>query len=470
MDRTEQQQSILTSDASVDSSPLLASSGEPSSGNPALRNSTRRGRLSRIFRLLWGGNSRRIMREPSVLVRETAAEQLEERQSNWSYSRPVVILDLIWNLAFITVALVVLILSRDERPKNPLRLWVVVYAAQCCIHMACVWVEYRRRRQRNNRHYGPESSLPGSSLSTSERSQNDVDVDQMFEQTPSSDLSVFKRIESANTSFSFVWWVVGFYWTSTGSQSHDAPLLFWVCVAFLAFDVFFVVFCVSLACIIGVAVCCCLPCIIALMHAVVEQQPTLRGFLMPVADEPDLIDQEYADDTWLFLHYSPHVLDTIRYALEVGLDVTVEQQFSPVTQSMRRKLCSQHLPLAGRALVANQEGASEEDLNLLPKYKFRRIGTYSKAGAGMASPSGGTMSIIGTRPSGANSERVLPAEDAECCICLSTYEDGIELRELPCGHHFHCGCVDRWLRMNSTCPLCKFNICRNSNNLGADDV
>ncbi|MCO5586177.1 hypothetical protein L7F22_040116 [Adiantum nelumboides] len=387
MDRTEQQQSTLTSDASVDSSPLLAGSGEPSSGNPASRNSTRRGRLSRIFRLLWGGNSRRIMREPSVLVRETAAEQLEERQSDWSYSRPVVILDLIWNLAFITVALVVLILSRDERPKNPLRLWVVVYAAQCCIHMACVWVEYRRRHQRSNRHFGLESSLPGSSLSTSERSQNDVDVDQMFEQTLSSDLSVFKRIESANTSFSFLWWVIGFYWTSTGSQSHDAPLLFWVCVAFLAFDVFFVVFCVSLACIIGVAVCCCLPCIIALMHAVVEQ-----------------------------------------------------------------------------------EGASEEDLNLLPKYKFRRIGTYPKAGAYMANPSGGTMSIIGTRPSGATLERVLPAEDAECCICLSTYEDGVELRELPCGHHFHCGCVDRWLHMNSTCPLCKFNICRNSNNLGAEDV
>ncbi|MCO5601645.1 hypothetical protein L7F22_055768 [Adiantum nelumboides] len=38
---------------------------------------------------------------------------------------------------------------------------------------------------------------------------------------------------------------------------------------------------------------------------------------MPVDDEPDLIDQEYADDTLLFLYYSPDVLDTMRYALEV---------------------------------------------------------------------------------------------------------------------------------------------------------
>lgn len=46
----------------------------------------------------------------------------------------------------------------------------------------------------------------------------------------------------------------------------------------------------------------------------------------------------------------------------------------------------------------------------------------------------------------------------ECCICLSAYENGTELRELPCNHHFHCNCIDKWLHMNATCPLCKFNI------------
>ncbi|MCO5552573.1 hypothetical protein L7F22_006086 [Adiantum nelumboides] len=135
------------------------------------------------------------------------------------------------------------------------------------------------------------------------------------------------------------------------------------------------------------------------------QQPALRGLLMPVADEPDFIDQEYADDTLLFLHHSHEVLDTIQYALEifcvasgarinwdksygilagsddvphwvpggftwlrpgetcrylgfqVGMDVTPEKQFSQVMQSMRRKLSywsTQRLSLAGYALVANQ--------------------------------------------------------------------------------------------------------------------
>lgn len=196
--------------------------------------------------------------------------------------------------------------------------------------------------------------------------------------------SYAKRIESANTSFSFVWWVVGFYWTTTGSELQNAPLLFWLCVIFLAFDACFAIFCVSIACIIGIAVCCCLPCIIALMYA-----------------------------------------------------------------------------------LAEQEGASEEDITALPKFRFQRTGSFSKDDRDLAGPFGGAMSMIVA--SGVPIERVLPAEDAECCICLSSYEEGVELRELPCGHHFHCTCVDRWLRMNSTCPLCKYNVSKD-NNAGREDV
>lgn len=42
-----------------------------------------------------------------------------------------------------------------------------------------------------------------------------------------------------------------------------------------------------------------------------------------------------------------------------------------------------------------------------------------------------------------------------CCICLTNYENDDELRELTCSHLFHKGCVDKWLKINAMCPLCK---------------
>ena len=44
-----------------------------------------------------------------------------------------------------------------------------------------------------------------------------------------------------------------------------------LCVAFLAFDVIFVVLCVAVACLVGIAVCCCLPCIIAVLYALADR-------------------------------------------------------------------------------------------------------------------------------------------------------------------------------------------------------
>lgn len=43
-----------------------------------------------------------------------------------------------------------------------------------------------------------------------------------------------------------------------------------------------------------------------------------------------------------------------------------------------------------------------------------------------------------------------------CSICLGDYRSKDMLRELPdCGHVFHLKCIDPWLRLHPTCPLCR---------------
>ncbi|KAF5952961.1 hypothetical protein HYC85_010905 [Camellia sinensis] len=310
-------------------------------------------------RFLRRASSRRMMREPELRVREAAAEQIEERQSDWAYSRPIVILDLLWNFAFVFVALSVLVVSRKESPTMPLRLWIVGYALQCVLHMVCVSVEYKRRRQQR---ISPDSlplrggsggwwSRLNSNLSSSSSSSSDSDVGESGDYLPER------------------------------PQIEDETRL---CITFLAFDVFFVVICVAVACVIGIAVCCCLPCIIAILYA-----------------------------------------------------------------------------------VADQEGATKEDIERLPKYKFRRIGDFEKQNGEIQESFGGIITECDTD---SPIEHVLSPENAECCICLCPYEDGTELRELPCRHHFHCSCIDKWLYINATCPLCKFNILKNGNQSSSEVV
>ncbi|KAI4330951.1 hypothetical protein MLD38_029187 [Melastoma candidum] len=54
------------------------------------------------------------------------------------------------------------------------------------------------------------------------------------------------------------------------------------------------------------------------------------------------------------------------------------------------------------------------------------------------------------------SMRLPKPDDTACPICLSEYRPKDALRTIPeCDHCFHATCVDEWLRLNSSCPVCR---------------
>ncbi|XP_074567893.1 E3 ubiquitin protein ligase RIE1-like isoform X2 [Curcuma longa] len=268
----------------------------------------------------------------SPAVRQAAAHHLEERHTDWVYSRPVLVLDVALNMTFAAAASVVLCATTCERPDVPLRVWISGYALQCMAHVGLIWREYRRRR-RSGGEQGLEEGGSGG-----ERVVWDSD-------------SVDSEEDSARVS--------------AGNRGHSR-----LTVVFLTFDALFAIFCIAFTCIIGIALCCCLPCVIAI-------------------------------------------------------------------------LCS----------VIGQEGASDADISMLSRYRYSELdGDGEKfLKEGLMVPDLNNRGIT-------SNERVLPKEDAGCCICLTSYEDGNSILSLPCNHHFHSSCIVKWLWINATCPLCKCHI------------
>lgn len=103
--------------------------------------------------------------------------------------------------------------------------------------------------------------------------------------------------------------------------------------------------------------------------------------------------------------------------------------------------------LGFRENFSQTRGATAEAINALPVYKFK---TKSRNDLEFSEEGEGGFLLLGSEK-----KRLISGEDASCCICLARYGDDEEVRELPCLHVFHVDCVDKWLKINATCPLCK---------------
>lgn len=57
-------------------------------------------------------------------------------------------------------------------------------------------------------------------------------------------------------------------------------------------------------------------------------------------------------------------------------------------------------------------------------------------------------------------KRAVSVEDAgkNCAICTADYRPPEQVRTLPCKHYYHVGCIDEWLKVAPSCPLCKTEV------------
>lgn len=64
------------------------------------------------------------------------------------------------------------------------------------------------------------------------------------------------------------------------------------------------------------------------------------------------------------------------------------------------------------------------------------------------------LPLVRVAPSDGTGSGEGAAAGEQCAICLSDFDCGDMVRRLPCRHHFHPACIDRWLLQNKRCPLC----------------
>lgn len=53
-------------------------------------------------------------------------------------------------------------------------------------------------------------------------------------------------------------------------------------------------------------------------------------------------------------------------------------------------------------------------------------------------------------------------EEAECVVCLEKLfekeKEEVVVKEMPCGHRYHGECIEKWLHMHGSCPMCRYKM------------
>lgn len=121
--------------------------------------------------------------------------------------------------------------------------------------------------------------------------------------------------------------------------------------------------------------------------------------------------------------------------------------------SRRRRDADRSVRLAGDSAPSDHDTSDGDDGDLELGLDEATILSYPRLQYSQAAKD------IGADGDGSNS--------SSCSICLSDYQEADTVRVLPeCKHFFHVRCVDPWLKLHSTCPICRKQLLAASDGAG----
>ncbi|XP_020097747.1 RING-H2 finger protein ATL39-like [Ananas comosus] len=86
------------------------------------------------------------------------------------------------------------------------------------------------------------------------------------------------------------------------------------------------------------------------------------------------------------------------------------------------------------------DGLDPSAIASLPSFAYYSTGGSSRAGSGDGGRDKASAVVV------------------DCSVCLDAVEEGATVRLLPsCMHLFHQECIDVWLSLHATCPVCRAN-------------
>ncbi|KAF8068477.1 hypothetical protein N665_1149s0014 [Sinapis alba] len=53
---------------------------------------------------------------------------------------------------------------------------------------------------------------------------------------------------------------------------------------------------------------------------------------------------------------------------------------------------------------------------------------------------------------------MLKSEMNQCAVCMDEFEDGGDVKQMPCKHVFHQDCLLPWLELHNSCPVCRYEL------------